>query len=220
MAGTVRRLLDVTKDLWNDYNEHPFVKGIESGTLDKERFRFYLVQDYLYLEEYAKVFAIGVAKARSPKTASLFSKYLSAINKELDIHNGYFEMFGVTDDEIRGTRRSLDNLSYTSYMLRVAYEESEVEILAAVLSCAYSYEVIAKRMISNRPSSVDDALYGDWIKGYSSDEYSEENIVLMEMFDELTDGYDGSELAHLEDIFIACSRYEMSFWDMSWHMRM
>ena len=73
--GTVKALLDATKDIWSGYNEHPFVKGMEDGTLDKEKFRYYLIQDYLYLEEYAKVFAIGVAKARSPETSSVFSKY-------------------------------------------------------------------------------------------------------------------------------------------------
>ena len=139
------------------------------------------------------------------------------MNNELDIHNGYFATFGVTDEEIRSVRRSLDNLSYTSYMLRVAYEEGEVEILTAVLSCAYSYEVISKRMIQNNPSSVDDELYGDWIKGYSSKDYSEENIALMEMLDRLTENISEERLAHLVDIFVACSRYEMMFWDMAWN---
>ena len=215
--NTVKALLDATEDIWSGYNEHPFVKGMEDGTLDREKFRYYLIQDYLYLEEYAKVFAIGVAKARSPETLSVFSKYLSVMNNELDIHNGYFATFGVTDEEIRGARRSLDNLSYTSYMLRVAYEEGEVEILTAVLSCAYSYEVISKRMIQNNPSSVDDELYGDWIKGYSSKDYSGENIALMEMLDRLTENISEERLAHLVDIFVACSRYEMMFWDMAWN---
>ena len=215
--NTVKVLLDATEDIWSGYNEHPFVKGMEDGTLDREKFRYYLIQDYLYLEEYAKVFAIGVAKARSPETLSVFSKYLSAMNNELDIHNGYFATFGVTDEEIRSVRRSLDNLSYASYMLRVAYEEGEVEILTAVLSCAYSYEVISKRMIRNNPSSVDDELYGDWIKGYSSKDYSEENIALMEMLDRLTENISEERLEHLVDIFVACSRYEMMFWDMAWN---
>ena len=216
--STVGILLDATRDIWSGYNEHPFVKGIESGTLDTERFRFYLVQDHLYLQEYAKVFAIGIAKARSPETSALFSKYLTVMNKELDLHDGYFKEFGVTDEEIGKAPRSLDNLSYTSYMLRVAYEEGEAEILASVLSCAYSYEVIAKRMITNNPSCMDDGLYGEWIRGYSSEGYSRENVFLMGMLDELTAGYTERQIGHLTDIFTACSRYEMSFWDMSWNM--
>ena len=61
---TVELLLEATKEIWESYNEHPFVKGIEDGTLDKEKFRYYIIQDFLYLEDYAKSFAIGIAKAK------------------------------------------------------------------------------------------------------------------------------------------------------------
>lgn len=128
------RLLEATKEIWDAYNEHPFVKGIQDGTLERDKFRFYIIQDYLYLEEYAKVFAIGVAKAKSIETAQLFAKYIEVMNGELDVHNGYMGIFQVSEEEIANTARSLDNLSYTSYMLRVAYEEGEAEILAAILS--------------------------------------------------------------------------------------
>ena len=67
------------------------------------------------------------------------------MNGELDVHKGYMGKFAVTQEEIDAMKPSLDNLSYTSYMVRVAYDESEVEVLAAVLSCAYSYEVIATK---------------------------------------------------------------------------
>lgn len=216
--STVEALIDSIRDVWDAYNEHPFVKGIEQGTLDRDRFRFYLIQDYLYLEEYAKVFAIGIAKARSPETSAIFSHYLTAINNELNIHGGYFDRLGITEDEIRVTKRSIDNLSYTSYMLRVAYEEGEVEILTAILSCACSYEMIARRMIANRPECVDDPFYGDWIRGYSSDEYADENIILTELINKITEDIPDEGLSHLIDVFTYCSRYEMKFWEMSWNM--
>lgn len=213
------RLLNETKDVWKAYNEHPFVLGIQEGTLNKEKFRYYIIQDYLYLEDYAKTFAIGVAKAKSFSTANLFAKYISVMNGELNIHNGYLAKLGVTQQEIDSATRSIDNLSYTSYMLRVAYEEGEVEILVAILSCAYSYEVIAKNILNNNPNAVNDDFYGDWVKGYSSKEYEEENIILLKTLDDLTENYTESQIQHLVDIFVACSRYELAFWEMSWMMK-
>mgnify|MGYP003302033073 CR=1 FL=1 len=85
--NTCERLLDATKDIGKKYNEHPFVLGIQDGTLDKEKFRYYIVQDYLYLEDYAKTFAVGVAKAKNLKIANLFAKYINVMNGEMDIHN-------------------------------------------------------------------------------------------------------------------------------------
>ena len=213
---TTERLLLATKDIWQQYNNHPFVTGIQDGTLDKEKFRYYMIQDYLYLEDYAKTFAVGVAKAKSLRIANLFAKYIPVMNGELNVHDGYLVRLGVTQEEIDTTPRSLDNLSYTSYMLRVAYEEGEAEILAAILSCAYSYEVIAKKIVENNPASVNDEFYGDWIKGYISDGYAEENAILLEELNRLTENYTEQQIQHLVDIFVVCSRYELAFWEMSW----
>ncbi len=216
---TTERLLSATKDIWAAYNEHPFVKGIQDGTLEQAKFKYYIIQDYLYLEEYAKVFALGIAKAKSPETIQLFSRYVTLLTEgEMDIHRGYMGKFSVSREELEATPRSLDNLSYTSYMLRVAYEEGEAEILAAILSCAYSYEVIAKKIVENNPSAQDHPFYGDWVRGYADPHYGEANVLLLEMTDRLTLHYTEQQVRHLEDIFVACSRYELAFWEMAWNM--
>jgi len=217
-VGTTQQLLDYAAEVWTAYNEHPFVLGIQNGTLEREKFRFYMIQDYLYLGDYAKIFALGVAKATSLSNAMLFSRYISVMNGELNVHSDYMARLGITQEDIDSAKRSLDSLSYTSYMLRVAYEETEVEIVAAILACAYSYEVIAKKMVENNPAAVDDEFYGSWISGYVSEEYSEENRVLIELLDDMTKSYTPAQIEHLKEVFLACSRYEMAFWDLSWNM--
>ena len=144
--NTVERLLGATTEIWEEYNKHPFVLGIQNGTLDREKFRYYMIQDYLYLEDYAKTFAVGVAKAKSLKIANLFAKYINVMNGELNVHDGYFAKLNITQEEIAATPRSLDNLSYTSYMLRVAYEEGEGEILAA-LSTSFALFAHSKNIV-------------------------------------------------------------------------
>ena len=193
--------------------------GLQNGTLDQEKFRYYIIQDFLYLEEYAKVFALGIAKAKSPETIQLFSKYVTLLTEgEMDIHRGYMGKFAVSREELESTPRALDNLSYTSYMLRVAYEEGEAEILAAILSCAYSYEIIAKTILERNPAAADHPFYGEWVRGYADPHYSEANILLLEMTDRLTQHYTEAQLRHLEEIFVACSRYELAFWELAWNM--
>lgn len=216
--STAAKLLHATDGIWKAYNQHPFVLGIQNGTLDRDKFRYYMIQDYLYLEDYAKTFAVGVAKAKSLSLANLFAKYIAVMNGELNVHQGYLAKLGVSQEEIDSTPRSLDSLSYTSYMLRVAYEEGEAEILAAILSCAYSYEVIAENMVKNNPVSLEDPFYGDWIKGYTSDDYREENKILLKELDHITENYSEKQIEHLVHIFTVCSRYELAFWEMSWAM--
>ena len=216
---TTERLLAAAKDIWAAYNEHPFVLGIQNGTLAREKFKYYIIQDYLYLEEYAKVFAIGIAKAKRLDTMRLFSRQVNFLTEgEMDIHRGYMGAFTVSQEELAATPRALDNLSYTSYMLRVAYEEGEAEILAAILSCAYSYEIIARKIVKNNPAALDHPFYGDWVKGYADPHYSEANVLLLNMTNQLTQHYTEPQLQHLTDIFLACSRYELAFWEMAWNM--
>ena len=179
---TTKRLLDGSKDIWEMYNAHPFVLGIQNGDLDREKFRFYIVQDYVYLQDYARTFAVGTAKATNPRTAAL------------------------------------DNLSYTSYMLRIAYEWGEAEVMAAILSCALSYEVIAKNMVKNNPHAADDGFYGDWVRGYISDRYSADNKELIDEMDRLGEKCTEEQLERLVKIFRTCSVYELKFWEMAWNM--
>lgn len=215
----IDKMTAATADIWAEYNKHPFVKGIEDGTLDREKFKYYIIQDYLYLVEYVKVFGIGIAKAKSIEITKLYASYVNLLtNEEMDIHRGYMGKLGVTGRELSNTPQALDSRSYTSYMLRVAYEEGEAEILAAILSCAYSYEVIARNIVKNNPNSVNHEFYGDWIKGYVSDEYKKENVVLFKTLEKLTEHYTDEQKRHIVDIYVSCSRYEHAFWDLSWNM--
>ena len=74
-----RRLLAASRTIWEGYLTHPFVQGIADGSLAAEKFRFYLLQDYLYLFDYAKVFAQGVVKSREPEVMRTFASYVSSI---------------------------------------------------------------------------------------------------------------------------------------------
>ena len=53
--------------IWEADLKHPFVRGIADGTLPTEKFKFYLIQDYLFLLDYSRVFAHGVIKAHPMK---------------------------------------------------------------------------------------------------------------------------------------------------------
>ena len=58
----------------------------------------------------------------------------------------------------------------------------------------------------------------EWVRGYADPHYSEANILLLEMTDRLTQHYTEAQLRHLEEIFVACSRYELAFWELAWNM--
>ena len=46
-------LFNEAKEIWDGYLNHPFIREIGEGILNKDKFRRYLIQDFLYLKEYA-----------------------------------------------------------------------------------------------------------------------------------------------------------------------
>ena len=216
---TSARLLESTEELWQAYYDHPFVLGIQNGDLDKEKFRFYNIQDYLYLLDYAKVFAIGMTKTSDPEMMHIFAKYIAQImDSEMNTHKGYMHTLHISKEELRQTKPALACRSYTSYMLACAQNGGAAEALTAILACALSYEHIAKEMLRRNPTAMEHPFYGDWVKMYASAEYAEENIMLCDLIDRLTETYTEEQMDNLKDIFYACAQYEKGFWDMAWTM--
>lgn len=214
---TSSRLLESAKELWQAYYNHPFVLGIQNGDLDKDKFRFYNIQDYLYLLDYAKVFAIGMTKTSDPEVMHIFAKYIAQImDSEMNTHEGYMHTLHISKEEL--TKPALACRSYTSYMLACAQNGGAAEALTAILACALSYEHIAKEMLRRNPTAMEHPFYGDWVKMYASAEYAEENIMLCDLIDRLTETYTEEQMENLKDIFYACARYEKGFWDMAWKM--
>ena len=138
--SVTNRLHEAAAPVWEKCLHHPFVTGIGNGTLDIEKFKYFMLQDYLYLFDYAKVFALGVVKARSPELMRTFARNVEAIlNGEMNIHRAYMKRLGITEEQVFTVAPALDNLSYTSYMLSVANTGSPVEIVASILACSWSY---------------------------------------------------------------------------------
>ena len=213
------RFHDAAAPVWEACLKHPFVIGIGDGTLAVEKFRHFMLQDYLYLFDYARVFALGVVKARDPELMRTFAANVDTIlGGEMNIHRAYMKRLGITEEQVFAVKPALDNLSYTNYMLSVASAGGPLEIVAAILACSWSYAEIGQTLAAI-PGAVEHPFYGEWIQGYASEDYAATNQALIELMDKLATGASEEQLSYLTDIFVNCSRYELGFWDMSWEMR-
>ena len=144
---TTQRLYEAAHPIWEQCHDHPFVRVIGDGSLDLEKFRWFLLQDYLYLFDYARVFAYGVVKARDPGLMRTFSANVDAIlGGEMKVHRAYMARLGITEEQVFSVQPALSNLSYTHYMLSCAAAGGPAEIIAAILSCSWSYAEIGTRL--------------------------------------------------------------------------
>lgn len=208
------------KVMWEDFCKHPFVDGIGSGKLDKEKFKFYMIQDYLYLLDYAKVYSLGVVKSTDEETMAKFSALADGIlNTEMSIHKNYMKKLGITSEEIQNCKMSLSNISYTHYMLAVSYAGGVADVAVSLLSCLWSYEIIGKYLY-NKYGIQEEGFYADWIKGYISEDYHKLNEWLLALVNKHAEGLSQREKDKLTEIFVNTTRYEGLFWDMAYNMEM
>ncbi len=219
MTSVSTRLHDAAAPVWEACLRHPFVTGIGDGTLDMEKFRYFMLQDYLYLFDYARVFALGVVKARDPELMRVFAANVDAIlGGEMKIHRAYMKRLDITEEQVFSIKPALANLSYTNYMLSVAQTGGPMEIVASILACSWSYAEIGQALAAI-PGAAEHPFYGEWIRGYASEEYAATNQALIELMDSLAADAGEEQLTYLTDVFVNCSRYELGFWDMAWDVQ-
>jgi thiaminase/transcriptional activator TenA len=216
MSRFTERLLAKVSPIWEEILLHPFVRGLGDGSLPVERFAFYMKQDYLFLIEYAKLFAVASTKAYDLQTSAKFAALQEAtLNAEMSLHRQYAHKFGITNDDLERTEPSFATLAYTSYMLKVAYQGSLAELVSALLPCMWSYWEIGKHL-ARLEGATEHPLYGEWVSTYSSDEFGALAQWLIEMMDEWADGKNEQELARMETHFLITTRMEYQFWEMAY----
>ena len=212
-----------TNELWHSitpvYSEilaHPFLRGLTDGTLTEERFRFYVLQDAVYLREYAR--ALSLAGVRSPNESALvmFNEHSAgAITVERSLHEGFLQDLGVTQDEANQTAPSPTTLAYTSYLLKIASLSDYPEVLGAVLPCYWIYWEVGQALLERGSPNP---MYQKWIDTYGSEEFGSLVEAVLDLTDRACEDLNSSQKARVTDAFVTTSRYEWMFWDAAWKL--
>lgn len=210
------RLYRRVEPVWLKCHAHPFLTELRDGTLAPDRFIFYMKQDYVYLIDYAKMFALGSIKSRDLETMGKFAELLhSTLNVEMELHRQYGEQFGITRAELEATIPTPTTIAYTKYMLEVAQQGSLAEVVAALLPCMWSYREVGTNF-AQYPGALEHPLYRNWIIMYSSKEFCALTDWTIALLDRLAEGLPMRELARLEELFVVTSKFEYMFWDMAY----
>jgi thiaminase/transcriptional activator TenA len=196
---------------------HPFVAGIGDGTLDLEKFKFYVRQDYVYLVEFSRVIGMVVVKAQCLEDMEWFAMLLNeTLNSEMDLHRSYCADLGVSAMELELTRPAPTTLAYTSYLLGVAYQGSYPEILAALLPCQWGYWKIGDHL-ARKGEPPGAPFYVRWIRMYADLKFKALADRIRSLTDIVADGLPPAALAKIEQAYMTSLRYEYMFWEMCYN---
>jgi len=210
-----------TAELWHSIEEtyvailcHPFLTGLTDGSLPRQSFQFYAVQDALYLREFARALSIAAARAPQEDWIIMFNEHAAgALKVERMLHESFFKAFGLSPAEIASTSLAPTNLAYTSYLLAVAYAAPFHEVIAALLPCYWIYWEVGKEL--ERGGSPD-PLYARWIGTYASEEFGGLVRAVIDATDATAARLQEVERDAMRRHFLVTSRYEWMFWEMGY----
>ena len=186
---------------------HPFNVELAQGTLERDRFIYYMEQDAYYLVGFSKSLALIAGRANNARTIQQFLNFAQgALIDERELHANFLPP-NMNGDNFEP---SLACMGYTNYLIAMASTASIEEAIAAVLPCFWIYRevgnTIAAKAIENNP-------YARWIETYSSQEFSEGTDLAISILDEMASQCSVSSLPLMERAFEYCSLYEWHFWD-------
>ena len=210
----LRRSVD---GIWEAQYQHPFVRGIGDGTLDLERFKFWLRQDYLFLIEYARLLSLAAARSPDLETMTWFVTLLrETVITEMNLHRDYAADFDIRHEELERELPAPTTRAYTDFLLRVAAMGDFGELTAGLSPCMWGFSEIGQRLAMQQTTRVN--RYARWIALYSSREFAELAQWCCNLLDRLAADLPERELQRLEAAFLISSRYEWQFWEMAWKM--
>ena len=212
MSGS-QQLLEAGSEIWAAQTAHPFVTELADGSLDPAAFEHWVRQDYRYLQDYARLFAVAGTKAREEETmADLLGIAHGVLDTEMDLHRSFAADYGISRGDLEATEKAPTCVAYTNFLLRTAYEGSLAEIAAALYPCMQGYLDVADHMAE---LADEDHRYTPFIDMYTSDEFRAEVDWCREFVDDCWDAAPGAHEA-MEAAFLTSAKLEYRFWEMAY----
>ena len=215
MAGSFTEgLWDGISDIYDAILAHPFITGLTDGTLPAESFAFFVMQDGLYLKQYAAALAAVASRAPTPGATRMFARHAAdAVAVERELHATLLPELGISAADAAGAEPAPTNLAYTSYLLATVRGGSYAEGIGAVLPCYWIYWEVGKELVQ---TGSPDRRYQRWIDTYGGEEFGAVVRDVIAEADATAASLSAAEQAVVSRHFRTTSRYEWMFWDMGY----
>ncbi|MBB5754639.1 thiaminase II [Prosthecomicrobium pneumaticum] len=215
MSGLFERLKGDAAAAWSAYVEHDFVRGLGDGTLPEAAFRHYLVQDYLFLIEFARAYALGVSKAPTLADMRKSAGAMTGILGEMSLHIRLCAGWGIDAAALEAAPPARAMLAYTSFVLEAGRRGDYLDLIVALSPCVVGYAEIGTRLAA-RPHGRDPANpYAPWIAEYAGEAYQALAAEARAELDRIGAVYlTEARYPRLAALFAQATRLEADFWQM------
>ncbi|WP_019277358.1 thiaminase II [Vibrio coralliilyticus] len=208
-------LIGACQSDWQEYTQHNFVQQLAKGTLEQHSFLHYLKQDFLFLKQYARAYALAIYKARTLEDMRRALPSVHALlDSEIGHHVTYCGQWGLTESDLENEPEDFGTVAYTRYVLDAGMTGDLVDLYAALAPCSIGYAVIGKALIESNDTVREGNPYASWIELYGGEEFQSGVAQGAEHFNQLLEEIDlhSQRGQNLIEVFRTATRMEVAFW--------
>ena len=205
------KLKSSCKKEWSEYTNHKFLSDLVSSKLCDKSFKKYLVQDYIFLQQFLKILALSVYKSKSFEDINRSVNFIKGIDYEIKLHLSYCKKWNIPLKSLGNIKVEKANSAYTNHVLNVGKNGDNLDIFSCLSPCIIGYGEIGFKLskIKNWKKSN----YSSWIKMYSSKEYQQVAKDNINYLDILFKNKKDKNLTRLKKNFKKSTILERNFWE-------
>ena len=165
--GFSDQLRNENRLIWDAILKHPFVTELGAGTLPLDKFTYYIKQDYQYLVDFARCIGLAASKAEDVEEMRTWAEMMEGcLRYEIEMLESLSKILGLSPEEISQTPKAPTNEAYTNHILKVAYEGSMGENVAALLPCMWTYLDVGT-ILADIGGYKSHPIYKEWCEAYT-----------------------------------------------------
>lgn len=197
--------------IYHNILQHPFIRELMAGSLDKDCFRFYITQDALYLGAFSRALALIAARAADTETSLQFIRFAEgAIVVEQALHASFFRDLAIPS---AGAPAPACH-HYTNYLMTLAALAPIANAMAAVLPCFWIYKKVGDHIYQHQNKATNP--YQNWIDTYAGEAFGVLVAKAISHCDAVAAQCTPEQEVHMTECFVQASRFEWMFWDSAY----
>ena len=205
------KLKSSCKKQWSQYTEHRFLGELVNNKLPIRRFKNYLIQDYIFLQQFLKILSLCAFKSKNYQEMQRYINFIFGIKNEINLHIGYCKKWKISQKLLNSIRVEKSNSDYTNYVLKIGKKGDNFDILTCLSPCIIGYGEIGYKLskIKNWKKSK----YRSWVEMYASKEYQEVAKDNINYLDKLKSENPSKKISDLKKLFKKSTILERDFWE-------
>ncbi|MBZ2174465.1 thiaminase II [Schnuerera sp. xch1] len=208
-----------TEDIWKKVINNPMVSEIYNGTLDRKIFKFYLLQDYYYLDQSLRNMGILVSRAENiyDRIELINILYMEA-NHEFTAYEKLLKSLNIDLNEAKKVKLTRANVSYTNFLLSISSLNTFAEGIASLLPCYWTYRKIGE-LHQSKLVNNNDKYYQDWVSICDTPDFLELVDKMIKLLNRNILNAGKEKEKKIINAFSMSLKFEYEFWEDVYKMR-